>query len=293
MNPRLCCAVALVLALAGIAAVLLAWQLAAAAEQEGDEALRVCADPNNLPYSNNQKAGFENKLAELFAGQIGLPVSYTWWAQRRGYIRHTLKAGKCDVIMGLPKELDTVATTRPYYRSTYVFVTRSDRHLDVKSITDSRLRTLKIGVQLVGDDGFNTPPAHALAEQGIIDNVHGYPVYGDYRQPDPPARIVEAVEQGDIDIAAVWGPLAGYLAQQSPVKLAIAPITDTGRFAPLLFQFDIAIGVRKGDDQRREVLDRLILSNTAKIAQILDQYGVPVVSADGQPGRANRPGSGE
>jgi mxaJ protein len=265
--------------LTGVAVALLACQPAAAEESEGGEALRVCADPNNLPYSDDHAAGLENKLAELFAEQLGERVIYTWWAQRRGYIRHTLKAGKCDVIMGVAKGLDMVDTTRPYYRSTYVFVTRSDRHLDIASITDPRLRSLKIGVQLIGDDGFNTPPAHALAEQGIIDNVQGYTVYGDYRHPDPPARIVEAVEQGDIDIAAVWGPLAGYVARQSPVELAIAPITNTERFAPLAFQFDIAIGVRKGDDQRRDALDRLIARNSTQIAQILDEYGVPVVGA--------------
>jgi mxaJ protein len=242
--------------------------------------LRVCADPNNLPYSDQREAGFENKLATLFAAEMGEPVSYTWWAQRRGYIRNTLKAGKCDVLMGVPTGLEMVETTRPYYRSTYVFVSRADRRLDLASILDPRLRSLRIGVQLIGSDGFNTPPGHALAEQGIIDNVAGYTVYGDYRQHDPPARIIAALENGDIDIAAVWGPLAGYLARRSPVELTIAPITDTDRFAPLLFQFDIAIGVRKGDAQRRDELDRLIAQNSAQIAQILNEYGVPVVGAE-------------
>jgi mxaJ protein len=249
--------------------------------------LRVCADPNNLPFSDQQESGFENKLAALFAAQTGQQVSYTWWAQRRGYIRHTLKAGTCDVIMGVPTGLDMVETTRPYYRSSYVFVSRSDRHLDLASVLDPRLRSLKIGVQLIGDDGFNTPPAHALAEQGIVDNVVGYTVYGDYRRHDPPAHIIEAVERGDIDIAAVWGPLAGYVARQSPVELAIAPITDTERFAPLAFQFDIAVGVRKGDDQRRDALDRLIARNSTQIAQILGAYGVPVVGAEARSGGAD------
>jgi mxaJ protein len=256
------------------------------ADNDGGE-LRVCADPNNLPFSDQQEAGFENKLAALFAADMGQRVSYTWWAQRRGYIRNTLKTGKCDVIMGVPTGLEMVETTRPYYRSTYVFVSRSDRRLDLASILDPRLRSLKIGIQLIGDDGFNTPPAHALAEQGIVDNVVGYTVYGDYRQHDPPARIIEAVERGDIDIAAVWGPFAGYVARQSPVKLAIAPVTDTERFAPLAFQFDIAIGVRKGDDQRREALDALIARNSTQIAQILDQYGVPVVGAEARSGGAD------
>jgi quinoprotein dehydrogenase-associated probable ABC transporter substrate-binding protein len=248
----------------------------AVADDTGNE-LRVCADPNNLPFSNNRNGGFENAIAQLFAEETGQSVAYTWWAQRRGFIRNTLKAGNCDVIMGVPVGLDMVETTRPYYRSGYVFVSRSDRRLDIASMTDPRLRTLQIGIQLIGDDGFNTPPAHALAMQGIVDNVVGYTVYGDYRRPDPPAQILEALARGEIDIAAVWGPLAGYFARQSPVKLRVVPITDTERFAPLLFQFDIAIGVRKGDDKRREGLDQLISRNSAQIAQILDRFGVPVM----------------
>jgi quinoprotein dehydrogenase-associated probable ABC transporter substrate-binding protein len=252
--------------------------LPAVADEAGNE-LRVCADPNNLPFSNDRNGGFENAIAQLFAKETGQSIAYTWWAQRRGFIRNTLKAGNCDVIMGVPVGLDMVETTRPYYRSGYVFVSRSDRQLDIASMTDPRLRTLKVGIQLIGDDGFNTPPGHALAEQGIVDNIVGYTVYGDYRRPDPPAQILEAVARGEIDIAAVWGPLAGYFARQSPVKLTVVPITDTERFAPLLFQFDIAIGVRKGDDKRREEFDQLISRNSVQIAEILDRFGVPVVEA--------------
>ena len=251
----------------------------AVADEAGNE-LRVCADPNNLPFSNDRNGGFENAIAQLFAKETGQSLAYTWWAQRRGFIRNTLKAGNCDVIMGVPVGLDMVETTRPYYRSGYVFVSRSDRQLDIASMTDPRLRMLKIGIQLIGDEGFNTPPAHALALQGIVDNVVGYTVYGDYRRPDPPAQILEAVARGDIDIAAVWGPLAGYFARESPVKLRVVPIIDTEQFAPLLFQFDIAIGVRKGDDKRREEFDQLISRNSVQIAQILDRFGVPVMAAD-------------
>lgn len=253
--------------------------LPAVADEASNE-LRVCADPNNLPFSDDRNGGFENAIAQLFANETGQSVAYTWWAQRRGFIRSTLKAGSCDVVMGVPVGLDMVETTRTYYRSSYVFVSRSDRQLNIALMTDPRLRTLKIGVQLIGDDGFNTPPGHALAKQGIVDNVVGYTVYGDYRRPDPPAQILEAVAQGEVDIAAVWGPLAGYFARKSPVKLTVVPITDTERFSPLLFQFDIAIGVRKGDDKRKEELDRLVARNSVKIAQILDRYGVPVTAAD-------------
>ncbi len=255
--------------------------IAPASAQDG-AALRVCADPNNLPFSNSANAGFENKLADMVAAEIGEPVTYTWHAQRRGFIRETLKAQECDVVMGLPKGLDLADTTQPYYRSGYVFVTRADRHLDIESMTDPRLRSLKVGVQIIGNDAMNTPPAHALAAQGIIDNVIGYPVYGDYREPNPPAKIVTAVERGDVDIAAVWGPLAGYFARQSPVALTILPIADTARFAPLRFEFNIAMGVRKGDRAMKEKLDDFIARRHDDITALLDSYGVPLLPAVAQ-----------
>lgn len=246
----------------------------AAAEEQ--QTFRVCADPNNMPFSNEAKEGLENKLAELFASELGEPVTYTWHAQRRGFIRQTLKADACDVIMGVPKQLDMVATTQPYYRSGYVFVSRTDRNLDIHSIKDARLRPLKIGVQLIGDDGFNTPPAHALAAQGMIDNVVGFTVYGDYRHPNPPADIVKAVAEGKVDIAAVWGPLAGYFAKHSNVPLRTELITDTDSFAPLIFQYDIALGVRKGDTERKTRLDRILKQKRPQISALLEQFGFPL-----------------
>lgn len=132
--------------------------LATTAAAASDRELRVCADPNNLPFSNSAEAGFENRLAAMVAEHFGLQVSYTWWAQRRGFIRNTLKAGKCDVVMGVPSGYDLVETTKPYYRSSYVFVTRQDQHLDLSSLLDPRLHHLAIGVHLIGDDGNNPPP---------------------------------------------------------------------------------------------------------------------------------------
>lgn len=239
--------------------------------------LRICADPNNLPFSNSAEAGFENRLATMVGQYLGEQVSYTWWAQRRGFIRNTLKAGKCDVVMGVPAGYDLVETTKPYYRSTYVFVTRQDQHLDLSSLLDSRLHQLVIGVHLIGDDGNNPPPAQALGEQGIVDNVRGYSIYGDYRQADPPARLIEAVENGDIDVAAAWGPLGGYFAQRSPVPLTVTPMRDYERFAPQRFQFAIAMGVRKGDDGLRDRLNSFIDEHRSEIASLLRNYGVPLV----------------
>lgn len=243
-----------------------------------NEALRVCADPNNMPFSNANQEGFENKLAGLTGRSLGLKIEYIWWAQRRGFIRNALKAGNCDVVMGVPALLGTVETTRPYYASTYVFVSRADRHLDIVSIRDARLRSLKIGVQLIGDNGFNTPPAHAIAAQGLTDNVTGFTLYGDYDEASPPARIIGAVANGDIDIAAAWGPLAGWFAQKSDIALTVSPIEKTDEFAPLMFQFDIAMGVRKGDYALRDRLDAVVARQQSEISELLQSYGVPLVN---------------
>lgn len=240
--------------------------------------LRICADPNNMPFSNANADGFENRLAALIGTALGQNVSYLWSAQHRGFIRRTLKAGECDVLIGVPKRLDMVETTRPYYRSTYVFVSRTDRRLDITSIRDPRLHSLKIGVQLVGDDGFNTPPAHAIAAQGMTANVTGYTLYGDYGTANPPAQIITAVENGDIDIAAAWGPLAGYFARRSNIGLTVTPIENTDEFAPLTFEFDIAMGVRKGDHALRDQLDAFIARDQTVITEMLQAYGVPLVN---------------
>jgi mxaJ protein len=241
------------------------------------DTLRVCADPNNMPFSNQAEEGFENKLAGMVAQHFGKTVSYTWWAQRRGFIRHTLKAGNCDLVMGIPAQYDLVETTRPYYRSTYVFVSQTARHLKLDTIDDPQLRRLAIGVHLIGDDGNNTPPAHALGQQGIVDNVRGFMIYGDYREPDPPARLIEAVERGQIDVAAAWGPLAGYAAKRSDVPLTVTPIIARERFSPQQFQFDIAMGVRKGDHALRDRLNDFITEHGVEIRTLLQDFGVPLV----------------
>lgn len=237
--------------------------------------LRVCADPNNLPFSNDREQGFENRLAQMIAVESGTRVSYMWSAQRRGFVRTTLNAGECDVIMGVPSALDRVETTRPYYRSTYVFVAPRRRHLGLGSFDDPRLHHLKIGVQLVGDDFANTPPAHALSARGVIENIVGYSVVGDYSKPNPPARIVEAVARGDIDAAVVWGPLAGYFAGRQPVPLDITPVSPHSDSPARPFVFDISIAVRRGDDARRKALDTFIVQHRGAIERLLDEYGVP------------------
>lgn len=248
--------------------------------------LRVCADPNNLPFSNQKGEGFENKIAELIAREMDARVEYTWWAQRRGFFRNTLKGGMCDLVTGVPSGFEMAQTTAPYYRSTYVFVYRKDRGLDVRSFDDPVLRQLKIGVQMVGDDFNNTPPAHALTRRHIIENVRGYTLYGDYSKPNPPADIIAAVARGDVDVAVVWGPLAGYFAPRQRVALAVVPVSPQVDQPFLPFVFDIAMGVRRGDNSFRDEIEEVLERKRPEIERILDDYGVPRVGADGSTGTA-------
>jgi len=237
--------------------------------------LRVCADPNNLPFSNRAGEGFENRIAELIGRELGKRVEYTWWAQRRGFVRNTLNSGACDLVVGTSAGMEMLATTRPYYKSTYVFVSRRDRHLNIRSFDDPKLKRLTIGVQLIGDDFVNTPPAHALANRGMTKNLVGFTVYGDYRVANPPARIMEAVAQRKVDVAVVWGPLAGYFASRVGVPLDVVPVHPQLDLPYLPFVFDIAMGVRRGDSTFRTQLDGIIERRRPTIDSILAAYGVP------------------
>jgi mxaJ protein len=241
--------------------------------------LTACADPNNLPFSNDAGQGFENKLAQMIASDLQAKLEYVWWAQRRGYVRNTLNERKCDFWPGIGSNVEMVATTRPYYRSTYMFVSRSSENLKGLTLDDPRLKKLKIGVQMVGNDATNTPPAHALASRGIISNVRGYMLYGDYSKPNPPAEIVRAVERGDVDVALVWGPLAGYFAAQSPVPLRLEPVTPWMADMQWPMQFDISVGVQNGNDKLLKEIDQILARRSADIRKLLANYHVPVVAA--------------
>jgi mxaJ protein len=237
--------------------------------------IRVCADPNNLPFSNQRLEGFENRVAAVVGDALGARVEYVWWAQRRGFVRNTLREGLCDVVMGAPAGLEMVATTEPYYRSSYVFVTRRGSPVPA-SFDDPYLRHATIGVHLIGDDFANTPPAHALAARGLIDNIRGYTIYGDYRQPNPPARLVDAVASGDIDVAVAWGPLAGYFARSARVPLQITRVRpDEER--PFPFVFSVAMGVARANVGLRNELNRVIADRRSEIDRILRDYGVPLI----------------
>lgn len=245
--------------------------------------LRIAADPNNLPFSNERLEGFENRIADLIAKQLGAEIQYNWRAQRRGFFRETLKANEADLVMGVPSDFERAAPTKPYYTSTYVFVTKKDRKLDLRNLDDPRLRTLRIGVQVIGDDYANTPPAHGLASRGIITNVFGYTLYGNYAEPNPPSQIISAVERGEIDVALVWGPLAGFFAAQARTPLEVRAIESTERDSDLVFS--IAIGCRRKDQELRKKVETILAKHRGEIDAILAEYHVPRVAA---PTRAPR-----
>ena len=236
--------------------------------------LRVCADPNNLPFSNERGEGFENKIAELIADELGVTLSYTWWAQRRGFIRNTLNTGSCDLVTGTTNGIEMLRTTLPYYRSGYTFVTRQDGP-KVSSLDDPILHNLRIGIQLVGEDGANPPPSEALARRGIVDNVRGYLVYGDYREQNPAAAIMDAVAKGEIDVAIVWGPVAGYFAGRESVPLKVALVTPQNDGPRVPMVFDINMGVRRDDPTLRDEINAALSKLRPKIDAVLATYGVP------------------
>jgi quinoprotein dehydrogenase-associated probable ABC transporter substrate-binding protein len=243
----------------------------------------VCADPNNLPFSNQRGEGFENKIAELTARQLQRPLEYFWWPQRRGFLRNSIDAHRCDVVIGVPARYEALDTTASYYRSSYAFVSRRDRHLRIDSFDAPALKTLTIGIQLSGDDYNNPPAAQELAVRHLVQNVRGFPIYGDYSQSDPQRPIVDAVAKGDIDVAVVWGPLAGYYARREAMPIEVTPISSStspaAHAAPpqtSKFSFEIAMGVRHGDSALRAALDRVINVHGDAIRQILRSYGVPL-----------------
>ena len=243
--------------------------------QNDHKEFRVCADPNNLPFSNQKQEGFENKIAELLAHEFSSQVAYTWWPQRRGFIRSTLNAGVCDVVMGVPASYAPVLTTQPYYRSTYVFVYPKNAGYQIASFDDPMLQKLRIGVHLIGDDYANSPPAHALSEKGIVNNVVGYSVFGDYAEDSPPGKIIGAVAAGEVDMAIVWGPIAGYFAKKQTVPLTLVPVPADAGSLSLPFTYSISLGVRRKDEELKAKLDDALKRKTSEIHKILEEYGVP------------------
>jgi mxaJ protein len=242
------------------------------------QALRVCADPDNLPYSHQDRSGFENRIAQLIADDFGVPLEYAWLPDRRGFVRKTMGAGLCDVIIGVPVAFERTMNTRPYYRSTYMLVERGADATPPRDFADPRLRQWRIGVQLIGDDFATTPPAHALAQAGAIANVVGFPIPGE--QPAA-ARIVQALARGELDAAFVWGPQAGYYARHAGTPLQLHYVAPPATLKDQPFSFAIAMGVRRGDRALRDRIDDFIARRQADIDRVLADYGVPRVPQEG------------
>jgi quinoprotein dehydrogenase-associated probable ABC transporter substrate-binding protein len=233
------------------ALALLAWAFAAGAAKRE---LRLCADPDNLPFSNRKLEGFENRIAKLLAGEMHATVRYTFKPQRRGFLRRTLKAKECDLVVGVPAGYDEVLATKPYYRSTYVFVYASGKDYQIRSFDDPALRQLRIGLHAYSQDGANTPPAHALARRGMGGNVVGFTQADEEPGGNPPARIVQAVAAGEIDVGVLWGPFGGYFAKREHPALEVVPVSPPVDPPSLPFVFDISMGVRRGEEAFKKEL---------------------------------------
>jgi mxaJ protein len=240
--------------------------------------LRVCGDPNNLPFSNEKRQGIENKIADVLAKDLKLTVAYTWWPHQRGVIKRVLNTGRCDVMLGIPKGYDPVLWTKPYYRTGYVLAYRKDRGLKVRSLDDPVLKTLKIGVQV------NTPPHDALGQRGIVgDNVVGYQLMFDsnFHAEDYPGKLVEDLVAGTVDVALVWGPIAGYFVKKKAAPLELVLLEDRASDATPgnRFAFDISIGVRKSDKELKAKLEDALARRHDEIIHILEDFGVPLLPA--------------
>jgi mxaJ protein len=230
--------------------------------------LRVCGDPDNLPFSNKKREGFENKIAEVIAKELGAELTYYWWPHQRGLIRNTLRAGQCDVLISVPQGWEPVLWTRPYYRSGYVIVYPKAKGHKITSLDDPVLKQLKIGVYV------NSPPSETLAEKGIVKNMVGYNPL-DYQQ-DRPGKIIEDLIAGEIDVAVVWGPVAGYYAKKlNASHLDIVPLQDGDPGNP--FSFEFSMGVREGNKALKAQLEEALSKRQAEIQKILEDYGVPLL----------------
>jgi mxaJ protein len=275
MSPTrsLLIAAALALAGAGLArATLSAQTLRPNVEKPG--IIRVCADPDNMPLSNQKGEGFEQKIAELIAKEWNSKVEYAWWPVRRGFFARALNGRYCDVAIEAPTGLDIAGVTKPYFRSGYVFVTRKDSRLDIKSLADPRLKKLKIGVNLLNSDAENTPPAMALSRYGVVGNLVGFSTF--YTDTERPEDIIDAVAKKDIDVAIVWGPLAGYFAKQAPAPLQVVPLPERDSLSDFPFQYNIGMAVRRRDRTLRDSLQSFVERKGPEIRAILKEYGVPV-----------------
>jgi quinoprotein dehydrogenase-associated probable ABC transporter substrate-binding protein len=232
--------------------------------------LRVCADPRNLPFSNEKGEGFENKLAELFADKLQKKLDYMYFPQATGFVRMTLGAHRCDVIMGFPQGDELVQGTNPYYRTAYALVAKKGSGLDeVSTLEDGRLKGKHIGIVA------GTPPATNMAANGLMTNAKPYPLMIDTRVDSSAAAMIKDLMSGEIDAGVLWGPMAGYYAKQADPPLHVTPLVKETSGPQLAYR--IGMGVRAADQNWKRLLNRLIQENQPSINKILLDYGVPLL----------------
>lgn len=264
-------------ALAGMAAGL-AGAPDAAQTGAGDlvdrSALRVCADPNNLPYSNQAGEGFENRIAELFASDLGVPVTYTWYPDTTGFVRNTLNAGECDLIMATTSASELLQNTNPYYTSTYALVQQAGREPQIESLSDPALKDRTIGAVA------RTPPVTVLAQQGLLRNMKWYHLMVDTRHYAPARDLVQDAASGKVDVGVLWGPLAGYWAERQDVRMRVVPLTSGRGEVPMSFR--ISMGVRHGENDWKRQVNELIAAHQDEINAILREYSVPLLDRQGR-----------
>lgn len=232
--------------------------------------LRVCADPRNMPFSNEKGEGFENKIADLFARKLGKSVGYAFYPQAPGFVRNTLGAYKCDVIMGYPQGNDIVQSTNPYYHTAYALVSRPGTGFDdIETLADLRLRGKRIGIVA------GTPPATLLAVNGLMATAKPYPLVIDTRFDSSAQAMMKDLASGEIELAVLWGPMAGYYAMKADPPMKVVPLTKE-RSGPRLAYY-ITMGVRGADQEWKRELNRLIAENQPEINAILTSFGVPLL----------------
>jgi quinoprotein dehydrogenase-associated probable ABC transporter substrate-binding protein len=238
--------------------------------------LRVCADPRNLPFSNEKGEGFENKLAELFAEKLQKKLDYMYFPQAAGFVRMTLAAHRCDVIMGFPQGDELVQGTNPYYRTAYALVAKQGGGLnEVVTLEDERLKGKRIGVVA------GTPPATNMAANGLMTNAKPYPLMIDTRVDSSATAMIKDLMSGEIDGAVLWGPMAGYYARQANPPLHVTPLVKETTGPRLVYR--IGMGVRPADQNWKRLLNRLIRENQPAINKILLDFGVPLLDENDRP----------
>jgi quinoprotein dehydrogenase-associated probable ABC transporter substrate-binding protein len=232
--------------------------------------LRVCADPNNMPFSTDKGEGFENKLAELLADKFGKGLSYSWYPQATGFVRNTLAAHKCDVIMGVPQGDDLVQVTNPYYRTAYALVFKQGHGLEgVDAVGDPRLKGKRIGIVA------GTPPGNNMAANGLMANAKPYPLVIDTRFDSSAAAMMHDLATGEIDAAILWGPMAGYYARRMNPAVTVVPLVKETTGPRLIYR--IAMGVRYSDQEWKRQLNRALKENQPAINKLLLSFGVPLL----------------